>query len=202
MLVALTLPAELVMLKAVTQDSRTASAQWADNLSEASLDLASQRIQDYPFRYRQDIMQRLTADKRAAVWQNHIATYRDTHQELSPEQVDALNAAINVAGGVLRNPGTNSQATQVIAERVKQLFGDEVADSLLHRLGSRGTLMLASAAPWHLQLADFVRDRFVAQAADAGDCWCNVAFGCDTMSMTWCDGAVNCVVDDDWPACG
>lgn len=200
---ALTLPAELILLKAVTVDSATASAQWVDNLQTSNLIAASAQIQNYPLQYRKEIMKRLTVEQRKDVWVDHIATYRDARPELSSEQVDALNAAIAAAKATFATPGDDTRAaTRVVAERVQDLFGADVARYLMYRLGNETTLMLVSALPWHQKLADTVRERFVVQADGAGDCWCNADFGCDIMAMTWCNGSVSCTVDDRWPACG
>lgn len=200
---ALTLPAELVLLKAVTADQATASAQWVERLPEANLAAAAKEIQNYPFQYRKDIMKRLSADQRRAVWVDHIATYRDGRPELSAEQVDALNAAIAAAEATFANPGDDARAaTRLVAERVQELFGADVAEYLMYRLGNKTTLMLVNALPWYQRMADTVRERFVVQAGAAGDCWCNVDFGCDLGALTYCEGAVSCTVDNDWPACG
>ncbi len=200
---ALTLPAELILLKAVTTSAASASGQWVAGLEQANLLAAAGEIQNYPLQYRKDIMKRLSPQQRRDVWVDHIATYRDARPELSSEQVDALNAAIAAAESTFANPGDQTRAaTRVVAERVQALLGADVAEYLMYRLGSRTTLMLVSALPWHQTLADTVRERFVVQANAAGDCWCNAEFGCDLLALTWCDGAVTCTIDDRWPACG
>lgn len=200
---ALTLPAELILLKAVTVTSATASEQWVDSLQSSSLLAAADEIQNYPLQYRKDIMKRLTPEQRKDVWVEHIATYRDARPELSTDQVDALNAAIAAAEATFANPGDDTRAaTRIVAERVQELFGADVAEYLMYRLGNKTTLMLVNALPWHQKLADSVRDRFVVQADGAGDCWCNASFGCDIIALTWCDGAVTCTIDNRWPACG
>lgn len=200
---ALTLPAEFVLLKAVTVDSATASAQWVGSLAESELLAAADEIQNYPLQYRKEIMKRLPPKKRKDVWVDHIATYRDARPELSAEQVDGLNAAIAAAEATFADPGDDTRAaTRIVAERVQDLFGADVTEYLMYRLGNKTTLMLASALPWHQKLADSVRERFVVQADEAGDCWCNAGFGCDLLALTWCDGAVSCTVDNRWPACG
>lgn len=200
---ALTLPAELVLLRALTVDSATASAQWVESLGESSLTAAADEIQNYPLQYRKEIMRRLSGQQRRDVWVDHIASYRDARPELSSEQVDALNAAISAAEATFTTPSDETRAaTRVVAERVQELFGADVAEYLMYRLGNKTTLMLASALPWHQKLADSVRDRFVVQADAAGDCWCNASFGCDILALTWCDGAVTCTIDNRWPSCG
>jgi hypothetical protein len=203
---ALAVPAELVLVKALTTDAQSASSAWADSLSSEELDRAAARIQDYSPQHRKDIMSRLAPERRAQVWVDHIARYRDARPELSTEQVDALNAAIDAATVTLALSGSPERArprasTQVVAERVKELFGAEVADYLLHRLGNRTTRVLANAAPWHLTLSDYVRERFVLQAETA-ECNCNLDFGCDALSMTRCTDERACVLDETWPACG
>ncbi len=200
---ALTLPAELILVKAVTVDAQAASNQWVSSLSQANLMAAAQEIQRYPFQYRKDIMARLSVAQRAEVWVDHIAQYRDARPELSSEQVDTLNAAIAAAEATFAKPGDDTRAaTTVVAERMMELFGADVTEYLLYRLGNKTTLMLASAVPWHQKLSDAVRARFVVTADGAGDCWCNADFGCDLIALTWCDGAVTCTIDNNWPMCG
>jgi len=204
--VAFAVPTELVMVKALTTDAQSASSEWAESLSAEALDRAAARIQDYSPQHRKDIMRRLAPATRAQVWVNHIATYRDARPELSTEQVDALNAAIEATTATLtltEYEGRAQQAVinQVVAERVQELFGRDVADDLLHRLGSRTTRVLANAAPWHLALSDFVRERFVLRA-EIKDCNCNMSYGCDALSSTYCTNTRACVLDEDWPACG
>lgn len=202
---ALTLPAEFVLIKAVTTDAQSASQQWAESLPEQSLATVARDIQQYPFNYRKEIMARLAPPQRAQVWADHIAAYRDARPELSSEQVDALNDAIAAAQDLMmasnQSRATARANTHLVAERVKELFGVEAADYLLYRLGNTTTLMLANAAPWHLKLADFVRERFVVQAREEGGCSCSLDFGCDLLSMTYCD-ATACAIDDRWPMCG
>ena len=200
---ALTLPAELILMKAVTLDAQAASSQWARSLSNAELAAAADDIQRYPFEYRKTIMGRLSKQKRADVWVNHIAQYRDARPELSTDQVDALNAAIETVKATFLTPGNNArEATRVVAERVQELFGRDVAEYLLHRLGTKNTMIMASAVPWHQKLSDAVRARFVVNAEESGPCWCRADFGCDVIALTWCDGSVTCVVDNVWPKCG
>jgi hypothetical protein len=200
---ALTVPAEFILVRAVATDAQSAARNWVAELGPESLDLAAGEIQNYPYAYRREILSRLPANQRADVWVNHIAAYRDSRPELTSEQVDALNAAIEAAKATFAAPGPVTRAaTKVVGDRVKELFDADTADYLMHRLGNRNILMLASAAPWHMRLSDYVRERFVVQADGAGDCWCNADFGCDLMAMTWCDGAVSCTLDENWPACG
>ncbi|GMV20473.1 MAG: bacteriocin fulvocin C-related protein [Vicinamibacterales bacterium] len=205
---ALTLPADFILIKAMTTGEVQSASSWAQALSDRQVDLAARQIQDYPFAYRKEILRRLPSNEaRAQVWIDHITSYRDSHPELSSEQVDALNAAIEVTRltfAAMDGDGRENAraATRIVAERVTELFGPDVADYLMHRLGNRQTLMLVNAAPLHLRLTDWVRAKFVVQAESAGDCWCSLDWGCDVMSMTWCDGSSNCTVDDSWPACG
>ncbi len=205
-MLALAVPAELVLVKALTTDAQSASNAWVSSLSPEQLEQAAARIQDYSPQYRKDIMRRLAPVRRAQVWVDHIADYRDARPELSTEQVDALNAAIEAASATLILTGDEGRAEQaaanrVVGGRVQELFGKEVADYLLHRLGNRTTRVLANAAPWRLSLSDFVRERFVVSAR-IEDCNCDMDYGCDTLSMTYCTNTRACVIDDSWPACG
>lgn len=200
---ALSLPLDFILVRAVTTDAQSLAAQWADSLSEPQLDAAAEMVDAYPLEYRREIMANLRVDKRARAWVRHIERYRDARPELSTEQVDALNAAIALTPIALAAPtAENREATRVVAERVTEVLGAEVADYLLHRLGARQTRVLVNAAPWHHRLTNFVRAKFVVSARDGGDCNCNTDYGCDLLALTWCDGNESCTVDDRWPACG
>jgi hypothetical protein len=199
---ALTLPAELILMKAVTLDAQEASSRWARSLSQTELAAAADDIQRYPFEYRKTIMGRLSKQKRAEVWSNHIAQYRDARPELSTDQVDALNAAIETVRATFLNPGNNArEATRVVAERVQELFAGmwrSICCIALHKKhhdhGERGAVapevVRRGACPvW-------------VSADEGGPCWCRADFGVRPDCTDVVRRSVTCVVDNVWPKCG
>jgi len=56
LVVALTIPTEMVLLQAISQDDRTAASRWAEGLSTDSLVTASGRLQDLPVQYRKALL--------------------------------------------------------------------------------------------------------------------------------------------------
>ncbi len=200
---ALTLPLDFILVRAATTDAQTLASQWADSLTEPELAAAADMVDLYPLEYRREIMANLNVDQRAKAWVRHLERYRDARPELSTEQVDAINAAIAITPVALTSPtAENREATRVIAERIIEVLGADVADYLLHRLGARETRVLVNAAPWHHRLTNFARQAFVVSAMDGDGCNCNVDYGCDLLSLSWCDGNESCDIDNRWPACG
>jgi hypothetical protein len=200
--VALTLPAESLLLRALaTSTTQEAVQTWAFTLDAKQLSSAADTIQMYPFVYRQAIMRALTPDRRAAVWQHHIKTYMAAHPELDGSTVAVLNAAMTVlTPDVLSKPTPAARASMhAIADQLVGLIGRDQASYVLHDLGPR-EIRFSSAEPWNMRLANYLRDNFVALAR-AGSCDCATSYGCYSYSGI-CSTAEYCTVDDSWPACG
>lgn len=199
---AVTLPVELVLLKALASPSEKETiTQWASSLSAEDLDRASQDIKLYPFRYRKEIMRMLTPTQRSFVWRAHIGAYVFAHPELDEATRLTLGAAIIAASPeALSKPTTESRnRIRAVAEQLVALLGREEADYLLHRLGPKdGTF--ASIEPVSHKVAGYIRSVAIALALEEGGCDCSTDFGCDIGGR--CDGSLSCTVDNDWPACG
>ena len=200
--VALTLPAELVLLQALSNpDSRLAIKSWVAGLDAAELDSAAAQIQSFPVAYRRAIAKALSADRKAGVLQRHIQKYIDGHPALDSSALVLLETARAFVRPTLfeRPTAADRAAAQVIGEQAVTLLGREDAEYLFARLGPRDG-QFASVEPVGMRLANWVRGVFVAMADDAVDCDCNIDFGCDTNET--CKAGSGCVVDTDWPACG
>jgi hypothetical protein len=199
--VALTLPAETILLQALSTPSpQLAARHWVAKLSAQQTIAASRSMQAYPFAYRREIMRRLSPAERAAVWRNHIQGYIDAHPGLD-ESITALlyNAASLATPEEFAKP-TDIVRGQVgvIAERIKVLLGKDQADYLFYRLGpSDGTI--SGAEPIAERLTNYVRTLFVVEARDE-DCDCSSNFGCDGAAH--CTDQLSCNRDEDWPMCG
>jgi len=200
--VALTLPAESILLQAVaTPDSTQAISSWVAGLSYSDLNTAADTVQGYPFAYRKAIMAAVAPGKRSSVWRNHIQMYIDGHPQLDAAALAALEAAMDAASpDAFATPTDDSRArTETVGQQLMMLIGKDDTDYLLYRLGPRdGTF--ASLEPISQRLANWVRRSLVALAR-ADDCDCSVDFGCDGYS-TYCASGTGCTPDNSWPMCG
>jgi hypothetical protein len=199
--VALTLPAESILLKAVSTSSQTeAATAWVADLSASEIRAAARKVQEYPLAYRRAILRELTAQERSDVWRAHIGAYITAHPELSAEAVAALQAAGDAASPeALSAPTAASRGhIAVVAAEVERLLGREAAEYLLYRLGPKDG-QFASREPITDKLASYVRQAFVAMAF-AEECDCAADFGCSTSLI--CKTNLGCTPDTDWPACG
>ena len=199
--VALTLPAETILLQALSTTSTQAVAQqWVASLPDGQVSVMSKSIQLFPFAYRREIMRRLSPGQRAAVWQNHITQYIGDHPELDDSIVAMLyNAASLITPREFDRP-TDAVRTEIgtIAEQIRVVLGKAEADYLFYRLGPRDNAF-ASAEPIGQRLANYVRGIFVVQARTE-DCDCSTSFGCDEPGH--CSSSVSCNRDENWPMCG
>jgi len=204
LVVAFTLPVESVLLQAVsTPDVKTAAIEWATSLSPEVFERVSADVANYPLYLRRAIMRAASPQRRSQVWRGHIASYVDTHPDLSASALELLNEASALASP--ENLSTADAAARArmksVGDQLKALIGQEDVDNLLYRLGRRdGTF--ESHEPVSLQLSNWVRAKFTALAASfAADCDCNIGFGCDGLFVT-CRDNTGCAPDEDWPACG
>lgn len=202
-MVALTLPAESILLKALeTPSPQAAAQQWVASMSPADLASVAESIQSYPFAYRREIMTGLAPGLRSQVWRAHIATYITSHPELDSNAVALLQAASDLASPQnFAHPTDDSRAQiDIVGNQIKALLGKDTAEYLLYRLGPNdGTFV--SALPISQRLANVVRGMFVASAR-ADTCECNIDWGCTGGAMTYCADGSGCSVKTSWPACG
>ena len=208
LVVALTIPTEMVLLQAITQDDRTAAATWANGLTSEALLFESGRIEQFPIQYRKAMLRRLGPARGAELWTRHITRYRDAHPELSVEQMEVLNAVLGlISAETFEFPTTEERAaSKALAERVAELFGEDVKRYLMHDLGPRYVTFIAQATPLRQRLQDFVREHFVVNAGDGGRCDCIDYYECDAAGSgdSICSPAATsgCSLDPLWPACG
>jgi hypothetical protein len=198
---ALALPAETILLKALSSPTADDAAQsWVTGLSTADLVRESGRIQGYPFAYRRAIMGALTPELRSHVWRSHIYSYIQTYSSLDADAVAALMAAAAAASpDAFSQPSdaTRAQASAAASD-VEARLGREVAEFLLHRLGPKDG-QFASLEPVTDKIARLVRQSFVAMAF-IEDCDCNMDFGCG--GGMYCSDTTACRTVESWPACG
>lgn len=208
LVVAITIPTEVVFLQAITQDSRSAAGAWASSLSSDDLKTAASRIDQLPIQYRKALLRRLGPQAGAEIWTRHITRYRDAHPELSKEQVSALNAVLGlISTETFTFPTTEERAAStVMADRIGELFGEDVKRFLMHDLGPRSVTFMTQATPIRQRLQDFVREHFVVNAGDGARCDCVDYYECDSgrTGSSICSPAATsgCTLDSSWPACG
>jgi hypothetical protein len=204
LVLALTLPAELVLLKALqSPDDQTAAEAWSAELSTAELSAAASDIEAYPFVYRREIMRALSADGRAATWRGHIQKYMSEHGSLSDAAVVALKnaqAALTPTSLSDRASGRELDRLNAAAAELEAVLGKEQAMYVAHDLGPRTLGTLAGAQPLLLKLASVVRGQF-AMLARLEDCDCADDFTCGYYASI-CSTSTACRNDNSWPMCG
>lgn len=201
--VALTLPAESILLQALTtSDAKEAARNWAQSLSADQLKASAGAIESYPFVYRRAILRSLAPADRAEVWRHHIEVYIASHPNLDSSVVALLEYAASLATTDEFTTPTDVGRAQIsiVAEQTTILLGKEDTLELFYRLGPHD-VWFASGVPIGQQLANYVRGHFVVQA-DTEDCDCNTSFGCDGGGVAYCRGGVTCNRDENWPMCG
>jgi hypothetical protein len=141
--------------------------------------------------------------RRSQIWRAYIIGYVNTHPDLSADALALLRTAIQLASPEnLSTPSAAAKAqTAAVGAQLRAVIGKEDADDVLYRLGPRDG-SFSSHAPVSHQLSNWVRSKLTAFAAGfAGDCDCNLGWGCDGLFAT-CRDNVSCEVDSSWPACG
>jgi hypothetical protein len=197
----LTIPAESVLLRALSATTQTdAATQFASSLSYSNLTAAASQIEAYPFTYRRAIMAALPPAVRAVVWQGHIAAYITMHPELDPSSAALLKTTIGlITPDVMSGSGASNAQISAIAVQIQATLGKDVADYLLYRLGLPDTSTSSNILPIRERLANFVRKEFTL-IARANDCDCSTDWGCDASNH--CDNSTGCNPDNTWPMCG
>lgn len=199
--VALTLPAELVLLQALSNpDPRLAVKSWVAGLDAAELDRAAASVRLYPVIYRKAILKALSSDGRSNAVREHIQSYIDEHPGLDSTALVLLEAAKAFARpAVFEHPtAADRMVARIIGEQAITLLGPEDARYLFARFGPKDG-QFTSIEPTGMRLTNWVRGLFVAMA-DVVDCDCNTDFGCDSNMN--CKAGTGCTVDSSWPACG
>ena len=204
LVLALTLPAEIVLLNALqTPDDETAAAEWAADLQSADLSAAASSIDAYPFVYRREIMRALSPAARAAAWRGHIERYMARRGPLSEQAVAALKsaqAALTPTALSETASAEEGERLDAAASAIEATLGRDEALYLAHDLGPRTMGQFAGAEPMLLKLSSFVRGQFLALAR-LEDCDCADDFGCGYYA-SYCSTSHACDSDDDWPMCG
>jgi hypothetical protein len=203
LVLALTLPAETILLKALqASNDTTAIQQWASGLSATSLSAAAANIQAYPFLYRKGILGALTPDQRASVWRRHLESYIGQHPELSGAAISAIKSAESALTSTVlseKASSTERASLKMAAGQVQTLLGTDTAKYLMFYLGPQdGTF--ASAEPLTMKIASMVRHQFEL-LADYPQCDCSLWFGCSSGDQR-CVSDIYCDADVTWPMCG
>lgn len=200
--VFLTLPAEVILLRAIATPDRTQAIQeWGASLSSDQLSAAGSQIESYPFEYRRSIFRAMTPAQRAQTWRAHIARYAKAHPELDSQAQDLLRSAQSALTAQLLSQPTAADRASIhaVADQIVATLGKDVADELLYYVGKKDT-STASAEPVMMRLTNYVRDQVTLFAASP-TCDCAMSWGCQSWSQH-CTQVAYCDVTDSWPACG
>lgn len=202
LMVALTLPAEVVLLKALqAPNDKVAATEWAADLDGASLDAAAESIQSYSVAYRRAIMGALSPKKRAAVWRDHIDQYMASRR-LDVAAVDALKAArAALTPTVLGEKATAAEraALEEAGKQIDAALSEEESNYVTRDLGTR-TATLAGGEPLLDKLANYARNQFILMARTS-DCECAADRDCGYY-VAYCNTSYGCNVSTGWPMCG
>jgi hypothetical protein len=202
--VALTVPAETVLLKALSSSNDTQAAEtWVAGLSQSELIEAGMQVRGFSYAYRREIMRQASPEQRVKFWSRHITDYVEARPELDREEREALAVALSVLSPeALSSPSKEKQESmRLAAENVERVLGRDQAEYLLVSLGPRETRFLSSLDPLTLRLASFVRSNFIADARAEYTCDCLPEWGCGGYYQS-CSATATCDVDDYWPRCG
>jgi hypothetical protein len=203
LMVAMMLPAEVVLLKALqTPNDKVAADEWVANLDSTAVDSAASSIQSYSLPYRRAIMSKLNASQRAKVWRDHIDQYIAGHPGLDRAQLNALQAGQSaLTSTALGDKATAAEraALEDAGRQIEAALGVEEADYIARYLGTKDT-SLANAEPLLDKLANFVRNQFILMARlDQCDCAGDRDCG---YYVSYCDTSYPCQSDSSWPMCG
>lgn len=203
LMVALTLPAEVVLLKALqSPNDKIAATGWAAELDGSSLKAAAESIQSYSIAYRRAIMGALSPDRRAAVWRRHIDQYLANHRHLDDAAVGALKSArAALTPTVLGEKATARERANLEAagKVLDAVLGEEESNYITRDLGTR-TTTLAGAEPLLDKLANYARSQFILMAR-LSDCDCAADRDCGYY-VSYCNTSYGCNVSTGWPMCG
>lgn len=202
LVVLLTIPAELLLLRALAvPDQNVAIRNWAESLSPSSLRSASARIQAYPVLYRREIMRALEPADRAKVWRAHLDTYLQARPTLDATTVGLIETAGSLMTPSLFGNATDAERESIraVAEQIQAQIGQREAEYLLKHLGPLdGTF--AAYEPLAMSITNKLRGLFVG-VAQSNDCTCEVGTQCYGWYAS-CADATGCNLYYGWPACG
>jgi hypothetical protein len=202
-MVAMLLPAEVVLLKALqSSNDKVAADQWVAQLDGKSLDSAAGSIQSYSLPYRRAIMGALSAAQRAKVWRGHIDQYIANHPGLDRVALNALKAGqaalTSTALGERATVGERA-ALEEAGRQIDAALGEDEANFVTRDLGDR-TMALAGAEPLLDKMANFVRNQFILMAR-MDECDCSGDRDCGYY-ISYCSSQTGCESDTSWPMCG
>jgi hypothetical protein len=199
--IALSLPAEGILLQALSSSSKDVIRTWVSSLSPSELQEVSHDLPAYPLDYRKAVMAQLTPKMRAAIWLEHIDRYLAAHPDLPSDALPVFGALRTVITPEMFETPTADVRVKVslLAEQLTTVLGKDETEYLLYRLGPRdGTF--ASAEPLSHKLTNTVRG-WIVVLANAGGCDCSTSQSFCDMNLA-CTSSSGCEVDDSWPMCG
>lgn len=201
--VALAIPAETVLLRALIQPSQQVAVQdWVEGLSSAQFTQASESIQWYPFQYRREIMRRHNPEGRSRVWRGHMQAFLASRPDLDANTVTLIRTAADLLTPAYFEQPTDVARTSLhaVAEQIQTALGRDDAEYLLYRLGPKDG-SFASFEPLAMSITNKVRGLIQVDAVATPNCECAMYWGCYS-GANLCSQEMSCSTDMSWPMCG
>lgn len=212
-LVAVALGGVSVTLAAMPIKEPAAGAiGWVQSLSQSdrSFYLEDSVLRSLPTEYRYALLNSIPRGQaRATFWKSALTTFRDSHR-LSPNQVTALDEAINTAEEVITGLDGASRPTEAYQKwfaNLRSAFDPAAMNELLYKTSASdtGTVQL----PISERLRYGWRRFRVSIGTDTGilalpkpDCNCNVTSDCGTLEGWTCDQEAPCNATQPPGPCG
>jgi hypothetical protein len=203
LVVLLTIPAEILLLKALAvPDQKQAIRAWSESLSATQLSAELNRIQAYPVLYRRELLRVSSPDVRARVWRAHFDAYLQANPGLDVNTAELVRSLQSMLTPELFNtPGEAvKQQVAALANQVEAAVGESDALYLMEYLGpADGTF--ASYEPTAMFFTNKLRALFTPNAQQNWECDCTMDRGCYSVAAS-CSYEAGCSVSSTWPACG
>ncbi len=202
LVVALTVPAEILLLRALAvPDRKQAIRDWAESLSASQLSAEVGRIQAYPVLYRKELLRSSTPDVRSQVWRAHFDAYLESRPGLDVNSASLVRSLREMLTPAFFDSPQQDRREDVmaLADQVAAAIGLEDALPLMEYLGPADGAF-ASYEPTAMYLANKLRSLFVANA-QGWTCDCTMDAGCYSPASS-CSYSMGCAEYTGWPACG
>lgn len=202
MVVLLTIPAEILLLRALAvPDQKQAIREWATSLGPDRLSVEVARLHAYPVLYRREMLRAASPDLRSKVIRAHFDSYLQSRPGLDVNAVSLITTLRSMLAPHMFDTPTDAQKDEVrgVANQVAALIGEDEAVYLMERFGPPdGTF--ASFEPTAMYLTNKIRGMFVA-AAQGFECDCSMDRGCYSFASS-CSYESGCSPYFGWPGCG
>ena len=202
LVVAITIPAEVLLLRALAvPDQKEAIREWAMSLGPDRLSVEAARLQAYPVLYRRELLRAASPELRSKTIQAHFDHYLASRPGLDINAVALVTTLRSMATPQMFDRPSELEKGEArgVARQLATIIGDDEAVYLMERFGpADGTF--ASFEPTALYITNRMRGLFVP-LAQGFECDCELDRGCYAAGTT-CSHQSGCSPYFGWPACG